>query len=305
MTTSEPTWLVTGASGFLGSNLGVHLAGRAHRIAVTRSGATPPQFDAAIAGDLVDVDAWVQHITARQPDVIVHAGAMAAHQDCERQPELAHLINAQATASLAQAARACGARFVYISTDAVFDGTRGHYAEDDSPSPTSVYGRTKLAGEQQAHQATDALVIRTNFFGWSPSGRRSILEFFTTELSEGRRVRGFTDFTTSSAYAQDLARSICSLTDAQAAGTFHVTSSDAMTKYSFGVAVAEEFDLDPGLITPTEADILPPRAGDISLDVSKVQRMLGHELPTMREGIRSAREDARTLRQRLWDVPRP
>jgi dTDP-4-dehydrorhamnose reductase len=303
VTTAQPTWLITGASGFLGANLGLHLAGRARRIAVTRSGSTPSHFDEAISGDLVDVDAWVPHLITRRPDVIVHAGAMAAHQDCERAPELAHLINAEATESLASAADACGARFVYISTDAVFDGRRGHYAEDEIPSPTSVYGRTKLAGEERARRATDALIIRTNFFGWSPSGTRSILEFFVNELGAGNRVRGFTDFTTTSAYAPVLAETIEALVSGGATGTFHVTSPDALTKYAFGVAVADEFGLDSGLITPTNADIHPPRNGDISLDVSRAEAALGRSLPTQVEGIRLAQRDTATLRQALWAAP--
>jgi dTDP-4-dehydrorhamnose reductase len=228
---------------------------------------------------------------------------MAAHQDCERDPELAHLINAEATESLASAADACGARFVYISTDAVFDGRRGHYAEDEIPSPTSVYGRTKLAGEERARRATDALIIRTNFFGWSPSGTRSILEFFVNELGAGNRVRGFTDFTTTSAYAPVLAETIEALVSGGATGTFHVTSPDALTKYAFGVAVADEFGLDSGLITPTNADIHPPRNGDISLDVSRAEAALGRSLPTQVEGIRLAQRDTATLRQALWAAP--
>ena len=147
--------------------------------------------------------------------------------------------------------------------------------------------------------ATDALVIRTNFFGWSPSGHRSILEFFVNELSAGHQVRGFTDFTTTSAYAQVLASTIVELTEQAATGIFHVTSPDALTKYEFGVATAQAFDLDSGFITPATADIHPPRNGDISLDVSKVQAELGHRLPTQREGLQQAKQDAMALRSAL------
>lgn len=305
MTKPDPSWLVTGASGFLGANIGVALEGHAHRIAFTRSGETPSGFDMAIAGELSSAEALTAEIIERRPDVIVHAAAMASHDACERDPVRASLINGRATRILARAAEQAGSRFVYISTDAVFDGVRGYYAETDDPRPTSVYGKTKLEGEEQTRQATDGLIIRTNFFGWSPCGHRSILEFFVNELSAGNQVRGFTDFTTSSAYVQVLAETIRQLVDAKAAGTFHVTSRDSMTKFAFAVAVAEEFGLDPGLITPAAVDIDPPRKGDISLDVSKVRGTLGKDLPTMREGIRRAREDVGTLRQRLSTAARP
>ena len=296
MTSTQPTWLVTGATGFLGANLGLSLEAHGHRIALTRSGTTPQHYDTAIAGDLVDVEAWIPRVADVRPDVIVHTAAIAAHHVCEQDPGLAQRINAEATGALAAAAEQVGSAFVYISTDAVFDGKRGHYCEEDAPSPTSVYGRTKLAGEHLAQHATDALVIRTNFFGWSPSGRRSILEFFVNELSSGHRVKGFTDFRTTSAYVQNLASTIRDLVDRDHGGVFHVTSREVLTKYEFGLAVAHEFHLDSTLITPTQADIHPPRKGDISLDVSKVEEALCRPLPTQVEGIAQAHADTAHLR---------
>ena len=292
----RPTWLVTGASGFLGANIGASLDGRSQRIAVTRDGAAPSTFDLAISGDLAAPQALADRIRDLKPDVIVHSAALASHVHCEEDPDQAALINTTATGVLAQAAQDAGSRFVYISTDAVFDGERGHYSEEDEPSPTSVYGSTKLRGEQIAQEATNALVIRTNFFGWSPSGKRSILEFFVNELSAGNQVKGFTDFTTTSAYAPILAETIESLVAKDASGIFHVTSPDALTKYDFGVAVADEFGLDSGLITPTQADVHPPRKGDISLDVSKVTETLGRPLPTQIDGIERAHLDTTQLR---------
>lgn len=298
-----PVWLVTGASGFLGANIGAYLDGHATRIAVTRSGRVPAQFDDAITGQLEDPQAIVRLIEQIAPTVVVNAAAIASHEACESNPGFADQINARAPGILAAAAATSGAQFVQISTDAVFDGEEGGYSETDVPSPTSVYGATKFAGEERARHEADALIIRTNFFGWSPSGRRSILEFFVNELTAGRQVRGFTDFTTTSAYAQVLAATICDLVNSGATGTFHVTSPDALTKYEFGVAVAHEFGLDSGLISPATADIHPPRNGDISLDVTKVQTLLGRPLPIQAEGIRRAHEDASTLWQRLTARP--
>ena len=302
----SPTWLVTGANGFLGANMGAFLAGRAHRIGAVRA----PRggdglFDAYVAADLTDPTTLAAVIEETRPDVVVHSAAMASHEACETDPDAARLVNTTAPEALARAAARAGSRFVLISTDAVFDGSRGHYREDDTPNPTSVYGRTKVEAEQAVLVATDALVVRTNFFGWSPTGRRSILEFFVNSLSTGQQARGFTDFTTSSAYVQVLAEALWDLVAVDASGSVHVTSPDAMTKYAFGVAVAEEFGLDADLITPTRSDIQPPREGDISLDVSRAQALLGRSLPTMAEGIRLARAEAATLRRTVAGTREP
>lgn len=296
----QPTWLVTGASGFLGANMGAFLDGRATRIGSVRRPAAPDAlFDRYVANDLEDPVDLVRAIEDIRPDVVLHAAAMASHEACEANPRRARLVNAWASEALARAATRAGSRFVLISTDAVFDGARGHYGEADAPSPASVYGRTKLEGEQLVASAADALIVRTNFFGWSPTGHRSILEFFVNALSNGEQVRGFTDFTTSSVYVQVLARALWDLCAIEATGLVHLTSPEALTKYEFGVAVAEEFGLDAGLITPTTSDLRPPREGDISLDVSRAESWLGRPLPTQLDGIALARADAAMLRGAL------
>lgn len=296
----QATWLVTGAHGFLGANLGLHLEGRAHRVGAVRGAtSTGGPYDRYVIADLERPDALLSFITQERPDVIVHAAAMASHEECERDPARAEHVNSTATGALAQAAQRAGSRFVLISTDAVFDGERGAYTEDDETKPTSVYGATKRKGERLAAGTSDALILRTNFFGWSPTGRRSILEFFVSELSAGRPVRGFTDFSTTSAYAQVLADTIWRLVETDASGLFHVASPDVLSKYEFGIAVAEEFGLPTHLITPAKADVTPPRGRDLSLDVSKAQALLGAELPTQREGVRRALADADTLRLRI------
>lgn len=293
----RPTWLVTGAQGFLGANIGAALAGRAHRIGATRRiPETTELFDRYVASDLQDPADLCRSIAVLRPDVIVHAAALASHEECEADPNRARRINALASHELARAAQAAGSRFVLISTDAVFDGVEGGYREGDATNPTSVYGRTKVEAEELVCAETDALVVRTNFFGWSPSGRRSILEFFVTSLSNGQQVRGFTDFTTSSAYAPELAKAIWELLDVGASGIVHVTSPDRLTKYEFGVAVADAFGLDAGLISPQRSQLDPPREGDISLNVSHAESLIGRSLPTMRAGIELAHADSPTLR---------
>lgn len=291
MTQQQPTWLVTGAAGFLGANLGRHLEGRARRIGLARATGMP-HYDETVTADLADPDATqaaAEWIERQRPDVVIHAAAMATHEGCESDPDRAEQVNATSARILAAAAANAGSRFILISTDAVFDGTRGYYTEQDEPRPFSTYGRTKLSGEQQALSVhPDALVVRTNFFGWSPSGTRSILEFFVTSLRQGRQVKGFTDFTVTSAYAGVLCEALEELSTNGATGLLHVTSPDALTKYEFGVAVAQEFGLDAELITPTAADVNPPRNRDLSLDVSRVQQILGRALPTQVVGIARA-----------------
>ncbi len=96
---------------------------------------------------------------------------------------------------------------MHISTDAVFDGDRRLYREDDPPNPLSIYARTKLEGEQAVLQPNpQALVARVNLFGWSLSGKRSLAEFFFNNLKRGKSVRVLPTFSSARCWSNDLAR---------------------------------------------------------------------------------------------------
>lgn len=285
------TWLVTGASGLLGSNAGVCLP---HTIGVTRSGQVGPGFSRGIAGDLTDASAVALEVRKLRPVVVLHAAAIASHEACAMDPELARLVNVEATGVLAEAAAEVGAAFVYVSTDAVFDGYRGNYAEHDDPGPFSVYGETKLDGERCAQERHPSpLIARVNFFGWSPSGRRSILEFFVHELRSGNRVRGYSDIRVTSMYVRDLITSLEGLVARRVTGVVHLASQDALTKAAFGRLVAAEFGLDPSLIHDVTAGGSRSgfgRALDLSLDTTLAASLLG-AMPTQASGIAKSRRD--------------
>ena len=278
------TWLVTGATGLLGANAGL-LLDRA--IGVTRTGRVGPGYGSGIAADLSQPAGLAREIRRLRPEVVLHAGALASHEACQADPLGAHRVNVLATGVLAEAAAEAGSHFIYVSTDAVFDGQRGWYAEDDQPNPFSVYGETKLEGELQALAANpQALVARVNFFGWSPSGTRSILEFFVNELSAGRHVRGFTDITVTSIYVSSLLEALTELATRRETGILHVASVDALTKAEFGARVAAAFNLDADLIDRVKA--LPDDSRrNLSLRTDKAAQLIG-PLPSQVEGVTTA-----------------
>jgi dTDP-4-dehydrorhamnose reductase len=241
--------------------------------------------------DILDADSLRDVIQERRPDVVVNAAAMANHDACAADEALAMQINAEAAQVLAQAARQVDARFVQISTDAVFDGRIGGYQESDQPNPSTAYGRTKYAGEQLVIEANpESLIVRTNFFGWSPSGTRSILEFFVNALSRGERVNGFVNYSVTTAFVDEVSTALVELVDQQVSGIVHVASADSLTKDEFGHLVAVEFGLDAELISPMQAQF---ESGsdhqDLSLDTEKVSSLLGRQMPTQADGVKQAR----------------
>ena len=284
-------------------NAGVFLSGKAQTIGATREPHTSPIFDKHVQFDIQDLSSVRSTFSSLKPDVVLNTAALASHQICEENPELAHKVNAIGAKNVAIAAGEIGAQLLHISTDAVFDGKFGNYREADATSPFSIYGQTKLAGEQ-AVLATlpTALVVRTNFFGWSPTGTRSILEFFVNSLTQGIRVDGYLNYFVSSIYAQDLSQALFELSDLRHSGLLHVVSSDSISKYDFGVAVAEQWDLDARLIQAAHAihhEGTDSLTRDLSLNTDKAMELLGRRLPTQLEGIQRAKMDLPVLRSKI------
>ena len=287
-------------------NAGVFLSGKVQTISATRAPHRSPIFDTHVQFDIQDLSSVRSTFSSLNPDVVLNTAALASHQHCEENPELAHEVNAIGAKNVAIAAREIGAQLLHISTDAVFDGKSGNYREADATSPFSVYGQTKLAGEQAVLAALpSALVVRTNFFGWSPSGTRSILEFFVNSLTQGKRVDGYSNYFVSSIYAQDLLQALFELSDFQHSGLLHVASSDSISKYDFGVAVARQWGLDSQLIQAARAlhhDGTDSHTRDLSLNTDKTMELLGRKLPTQLEGITRAKMDLPDLRPKVLNT---
>lgn len=260
-------------------------------VGLVRDANTAPWCDQKVTADLLAIDALERAVHEVNPDVVLHCAALADHSLCESNEDLAIRVNAQASGVLAGAASKAGARFVYVSTDAVFSGERGWYSEDEAVCPTSAYGRSKALGEEAVIAAhPTAVIARTNFFGWSPSGHRSILEFFVRELGAGNRVPGYVDYTVTSLFVEDVIESIERIVQLDESGVFHIVARDAVTKFDFGRAVAAEFDLDASLIDEASA---PGGGKDLSLLSERLVALRGAAMPSQVEGIARARVSPR------------
>lgn len=250
-----------------------------------------------LKADLLEAGVIEQVLETTQPDWVIHSAALADLDACEADPDLARRMNTDVPTLLARLCREHkslvgkgGARLVYISTDAVFDGERGFYAEEDAPNPLSVYASTKLAGERAVAEANpDAIIARVNFYGWSLSGQRSLAEFFINSLKAGRPVMGFTDVYFCPLMVNDLARILLAMLEKRLSGLYHVFSRDSLSKYDFGVLLARRFGLDADLIQPMvvdQAGLKVPRSRRLILHTKKLSTALGRPLPTISAGIK-------------------
>lgn len=195
--------LLLGAQGQLGHELLRELHGQAEVVPVARQ--VIPGWPGTLVCDLASAAHWEQLWQHGVPDVIVNAAAWTAVDAAEDHPEAADLLNHRLPASLALYAERHGVRLLHVSTDYVFPGEADRpYVENDATGPQSVYGRTKLAGEQAIlHSAADALIVRTS---WVYSGRRhNFVRAMLSRMLRGEPLRVVADQYGCPTWSRDLA----------------------------------------------------------------------------------------------------
>lgn len=239
--------LVTGASGQLGSEVVSYLASLGNDIVpMTRADA-----------NLRDTGSVHRFILDHSPTHIIHCAAMTDVDGCELNKRLAFDINGLGSAVIAATARQIGAHVTYVSTDYVFDGTKGEpYTEDDNPSPLSAYGMSKRRGEQ-AMSDTDCIVRISWVFGHV--GKNIVKTVLNANPPSGRLL--FVDDQIGNpTYAPDAARAIVALSMANAGGVWHVTNGGPTSWYQFVSDVLRIAGIDHITVEPIKTgELQPPR----------------------------------------------
>jgi dTDP-4-dehydrorhamnose reductase len=209
--------------------------------------------------DIGDRDEVLAAVSASSPDVVVNTAAWTAVDAAESEPDGAWRSNALAVRHLAEASDRVGAHLVHISTDYVFDGTKGSpYVEWDEPNPASVYGASKLGGEREAAQARSFTIARTS---WVCSRHGSnMVKTIMRVAAEQPELSFVDDQFGHPTFADDLARMVVRLATERRPGLFHVTNAGATSWFGFAQAVLEAMGEDPDRVRPiSTADLQPPR----------------------------------------------
>ncbi|HSB66904.1 MAG TPA: SDR family oxidoreductase [Anaerolineales bacterium] len=281
--------LITGASGLLGLNLALDTTRRHTVFGTVHQHPLKTKAFTVIQSDLLAPGAVEYLLESTQPDWVIHCAALANLEACEADPLQAQKMNTELPRTLAKHVARSGARLVHISTDAVFDGLRGNYTEEDPPTPACVYSATKLAGEQAVAEGDPtAIIARVVFFGWSLSGTRSLAEFFFHNLSQGKPVMGFTDVLFCPLQVNDLAEILIRMLEMKLCGLYHVVSSESLSKYEFGMRLADRFKLDGNLIQPTsvyQSGLKAVRSPNLTLRSDKLAQALKQPLPSISTGL--------------------
>jgi dTDP-4-dehydrorhamnose reductase len=298
--------LITGSNGLLGQYLVKSLVNEGHPVLATGRGTSrllfpdemgltsPRRAPTYVYADMDFTDPEsIHHVFDYwKPSAVIHAGAMTQVDPCEEDPETCYHINLDGTERLLEAASLVGARFIFVSTDFVFDGAAGPYHEEDTPAPISVYGHSKWSAERKvmATPGLDWAIVRTVLVYGTPlnGARPNIITWVRDNLEAGRPIKVVSDQWRTPTYVEDLAEGIRAVIERRASGIYHVSGRDFLTPYDMAVRTARLLDLDETLLTKVDASSFtqpgrrPPRTGFI---IDKAVRDLGYDPVSFDEGI--------------------
>ncbi|WP_294447921.1 dTDP-4-dehydrorhamnose reductase [uncultured Mailhella sp.] len=266
--------LVTGANGQLGQELRFLLGNRA-------------VYAGRAELDIADESAVKAFFEAQSFDFVINCAAYTAVDRAEDEAEAADRANRLGPALLAR----YGRRIVHVSTDYVFDGTSCRpYRENDATNPVSVYGKTKLAGEEAVlNEAETAVIIRTAWV-YSSFGKNFVKTM--RRLGSERDSLGVVfDQVGTPTYAADLASAITAMLPQTAPGmkdVFHYSNEGVTSWYDFAVAIMEESGLSCA-VRPIESADYPTRAARPAFSVlnkAKIKKDFGLSIPHWRDGLK-------------------
>ena len=276
MNEDKPRAWVTGAGGLIGNYLVRAAAEFAPEFQVV------PVLRADL--DLTDFGLVEKRFQSERPALVIHCAAVSRATDCAADPAGARRLNVDAAAHLA--ALAADARFIFFSSDLVFDGERGAYVETDRPNPLNLYAETKASAEEIILRNPRHTVVRVGLnSGQSLNGRRSFNEEMAAIWRAGGSVKLFNDEFRCPIPAAVTARAVWELAGMGSAGIYHLAGSERLSRVEIGRIVAAHY---PGLEARIEVASRrdyqgPPRPADVSLNSVKLQRLLSFKLPAFGE----------------------
>ena len=238
--------LITGASGQLGTDLVLSAQKSGHEVIAASHNDL----------DITDISQVGRVVGEANVDAIIHAAAWTAVDACESDSQKAMAVNRDGTANIVSVAREYGARVIYISTDYVFDGTKSTpYIESDLPNPQSVYGASKLAGEQQIDLTTDQIVR----ISWVCGEHGANMVKTILRLAASNPTLTFVDDQIGSpTFTSDAAPAIVELATSDSAGIWHLTNQGSTSWFGFARDVLSAAGQDPNRVIATTTELLQP-----------------------------------------------
>jgi len=286
--------LVTGANGLLGQSV-VSLFTRESDFEIIQSSVEDESFiELGLTYYKLDItkkDDVKKAFEIHDPDIIINCAAFTDVDKCETEKEICWKLNVDAVKNLIIASRPRGKKIIHISTDYIFDGKNGPYTEEDTPSPISFYGRSKLASENAlVASGVDYCIIRTMvLYGLGVKVKPNFALWMVNKLSRKEPINIVDDMKGNSTVVEDLAFGALKIAERNGRGIYNIAGRDIISRYDFAMIMCEVFKFDKSLVTRIKTSTLnqpAPRPLNSGLITYKSEAELGLKTMDSLEGLR-------------------
>jgi len=284
--------LIIGATGFLGKKL-FTILGKKNEVfgtSFSKSEAGFLKIDRTKAGEVKKL------LEKINPDVLIDANGISNMDDCEVNLNDCWQSNVEGTKNLADACRAAGKKFVFISTDAVFyDKSKEFLEETAKREPVNYYAESKLAAEKYIeNNLKNFLILRpSTLYGYNgPNDKIGFTNFVISNLSSGKEIKIVDDQMSCPTLIDDVAIALEKLLEKNQPGVFNSVGKDFVSKYDFALKIAEVFGLDKSKIIRaklSEMKFEAPRPASLNLSIEKIKR-LGISMRGVEDGLREMKK---------------
>lgn len=288
--------LITGSNGLLGQQLVTHFSqfsnfdvvacSRGENKVLSTDKFTYYNLDISNKQDLKNI------LKTENPDIIINCAAMTNVDLCEDNKDECYTINVDAVSELVSHCKYKKTKLIHLSTDFIFDGEKGFYAEEDEPNPLNFYGKTKLESEALIVQAlSDFAIIRTILvYGTTQNTNRgNIVTWVKNSLESDKEIRVVSDQFRMPTLVSDLVKAIDLVINQDAKGIFHISSNELLSIYEIALLIANEFNLNKTKIVSIKTTVLnqkalrPLKTGFL---LDKAEMQLGFKAKSFREQIK-------------------
>jgi dTDP-4-dehydrorhamnose reductase len=249
--------------------------------------------------DITDQQAVLRAMEEIEVDAAINVAAVSNIDFAEKNQEVTRNINVVGAANIAEGCRQARAKYIYFSSDAVFEGTKDMYYEEDPPNPVNYYGKSKAEAEKVVQDSNpNTVVIRISLvMGYPVTGGNAFFLPLEQKLKNNGEVTFPTDEVRTPVDVLTLAESVLELADNDYKGILHIGATDSITRYELACKVASEMGYDPAFVKPKESSApVPgraPRHRNGIICVKKAQSLLRTPMLPVDRGVR------RAVRERL------
>lgn len=292
--------LITGQSGLVGIHVIPRLDSHHDIVAISRNPVRISYYVTTSLAplDLYDLDAFDKFLGRSKFDIIINCAAMSDVDRCETERKKAGIINTDAVAVMAAHCRESAALLIHISTDYIFDGKSGPYAENAEAVPINYYGVTKLEADNAIlNSGCEYAIVRTNHvYGNGLTTPSRLVRWVSDAEREGRQVLAAGDQFSNPTWAGNLADAIVRILDTDFRGIVNVGGADYVSRFEFAQAAAEIYGININIVRKValgDLEMVAPRPLLAGLKTDKMRQTLGIEPVGIHSGLKLVYEGVR------------